>query len=396
MCTYDARADHDSMPDHAEGGGGAVRRTISIAAVTAAVVTTGGAVAPARADACAADAKGSYARVELYRDPNCVRPSVSVGFSGSGDRPDFAAFTNYEGNVYDIDNSRSSLAIAAGNCARLFDGRDYTGEESGLMCAPATATGFFGDLGTMNDRASSMRVCPSSTPSGCDRPASPPPPPPPPVPNGSPASQNARVSAAFARSGRSRRTLRFGRRARVRVAVSDEQARPIAAATLQVRTREVRSGAEWALAPDVTTGADGRALVLLEPGPSRRVLVEYRTYAGDERPAAAAVVRLDVRAGVTLRVRPRHVRGGQAIRLRGRLRAAPATGLGKLVTLQARERGRWRDFESARSRRDGRFAARYRFSSGARGTFPIRAVARADASYPYATGRSRTVRVHVR
>jgi hypothetical protein len=80
----------------------------------------------------------------------------------------------------------------------------------------------------------------------------------------------------------------------------------------------------------------------------------------------------------------------------GRLHAAPARGLGKVVTMQARERGRWRDFESARSRRGGRFSARYRFSRGARGTFPIRAVVRAEASYPYATGRSRAVRVRVR
>jgi hypothetical protein len=124
--------------------------------------------------------------------------------------------------------------------------------------------------------------------------------------------------------------------------------------------------------------------------------VEYRTHLGDERPAAADVVRLAVRAGVTLRVRPRRLLGGQAIRMRGRLRAVPASGLGKVVTLQARERGRWRDFESARTGREGRFSARYRFSAQARGTFPIRAVARADASYPYATGRSRTVRVRVR
>ena len=350
----------------------------------------------ARADACAADAKGSYARVELYRELNCVRPSVSVGFTGSGDRPNFATFANYEGGVFDIDNSRSSIAIAAATCARLFDGRDYTGADSGLLCAPAGSTGFFADLGAMNDRASSMRVCPASTPSGCDQPVvAPPPAPPAPVPNGSPASPNARLSATFRRH-RSRRTVRFGRGAAVRVGLTGEQLQPIAGATLQVRTREVRSGAEWSVVPAVTTGADGRALVRLAPGPSRRLLVEYRTHVGDERPAAADIVRLNVRAGISLRVRPRHVHAGQAIRMSGRLRDAPAGELGKLVTLQARERGRWRDFESARTRRAGRFSARYRFSRGARGTFPIRAVARADASYPYATGRSRAVRVQVR
>ena len=66
------------------------------------------------------------------------------------------------------------------------------------------------------------------------------------------------------------------------------------------------------------------------------------------------------------------------------------------MTLQARDGGRWRDFASARTHRKGRFGARYRFSRGASGSFPIRAVARADASYPYATGRSRAIRVRVR
>ena len=372
-----------------------MRRTIWIAAATAAVALAGVDAAPAGAYACAADAKGSYARVELYRDPDCVRPSVSVGFTGNGDRPDLAAFTNYQGSVYDVDDSRSSLAVAAATCVRLFDGRDYTGEDSGLLCAPATVTGFFADLGAMNDRASSLRVCPASTPSGCDRPAAAPPPPPPPLPNGSPASANARLSTSFAR-GRARRTVRFGHGAGVRVAVNDELGRPIAGAALQVRTRELRIGAEWLLAPDVTTGADGRAMVLLEPGPSRRVLLEYRAHIGDAQPAAVDRVRLNVRAGVTLTVRPRRLHSGRAIRLSGRLLGSPVSGIGKIVTLQAHERGRWRDFESARTRRSGRFSAWYRFSAAARGTFPIRAVARADAAYPYATGRSRTVHVRVR
>lgn len=372
-----------------------MRRTIWIAAATGAVALAGVEAAPARADACAADAKGSYARVELYREPNCVRPSVSIGFTGNGDRPNLAAFTNYEGSVYDVDNSRSSLALAAATCVRLFDGRDYTGEESGLLCASASATGYFADLGAMNDRASSLRVCPASTPTGCDRPAAAPPPPPPPAPNGSPASANARLSASFARGG-ARRTVGFGQRAGVRVAVSDELGRPIAGAALQVRTRELHLGAEWLLAPDVTTGAAGRAMLLLEAGPSRRVRLEYRAHIGDVQPAAVDRLRLNVRAGVTLTVRPRRLRGGRAIRLSGRLRDAPLKGIGKIVTLQAHERGRWRDFASARARRRGRFSARYRFSTAARGTFPIRAVARADAAYPYATGRSPTIHVRVR
>ena len=370
-------------------------RTITwVVAAGAAAGLAATAPAPARADACAADVRASYARVQLFRDGACTGASVSVGFTGSGDRPDFAAFTNYEGNVYDIDDTRDSIAVAPATCAQLFDGRNYTGAATGLLCAPASADGLFADLGALVNRASSMRVCPASAPSGCRAAAAPPPPPPVPVSNGSPASPEARLSAGLA-NGRARRAVRFGRGAAVRVGLADPAGRPISAAALQVLTREVRSGSEWQLAPAVTTGADGRVRLAVAAGPSRRVRIEYRVRVGDVRPVAAAEVRLDVRAGVTLTIRPRRPHGGQTIRLRGRLRAAPATRLGKVITLQARERGRWRDFKSTRTRRGGRFSTRYRFTSGARGTFPIRAVARADAAYPYATGRSRAVRVRV-
>ena len=66
----------------------------------------------------------------------------------------------------------------------------------------------------------------------------------------------------------------------MRVGLADPAGRPISAAALQVLTREVRSGSEWQLAPAVTTGADGRVLLALAAGPSRRVRVEYRARVG--------------------------------------------------------------------------------------------------------------------
>ena len=370
-----------------------MRKSIWITVAFAAAVSSGATAPLARADACAADARASYARVQLFRDGACTGASVSVGFTGSGDRPDFAAFVNYEGAVYDIDDTRDSIAVAPVNCVRLFDGRGYTGTASGLLCAPASTDGLFADLGPLTNKASSMRVCPASATAGCAA-APAPPPPPAPTPNGSPADPGARLTAAL-RGGRTRRMVDFGRAAAVRVGLRTAAGQPVAGAVLQVLTREARTGAEWRLAPPVTTGADGGARIRLAPGPSRRVRLEYRAAAGDVKPVAEARVRLNVRAGVRLRVVPRRVRAGGSVGLRGRLRAAPSTRLGKVVTLQARERGRWRDFLSARTRRGGRFVARYRFSPGASGVFPIRAVVRADAAYPYATGRSRAVRVRV-
>lgn len=128
-----------------------------------------------------------------------------------------------------------------------------------------------------------MRVCPASAPRGCDAAAAPPTPAPEPVSNGNPASPDARLSARLAR-----RAVRFGLGASLRVGLTDQAGRPIAAAALQVLTREVRSGSEWRLAPAVTTGADGRAVVALAAGLSRRVRVEYRVHTGDVRPVVAA------------------------------------------------------------------------------------------------------------
>ena len=160
--------------------------------------------------------------MQLFRDGDCTGASVSVGFTGSGDRPDFAAFVNYEGAVYDIDDTRDSIAVAPANCVRLFDGRSYTGAASGLLCAPASADGLFADLGALTNRASSMRVCPASATGGCDggaRAASAAAP----APNGSPATR-ARGSRRRSRGGRARRTVGFGRAARVRVGLRSDGA----------------------------------------------------------------------------------------------------------------------------------------------------------------------------
>ena len=371
---------------------GGVRARLWVAGAGAVAVLAGTAAPAARADACPADARASYARVQLFKDSACSGASVSVGFTGSGDRPDFAAFTNYEGAVYDIDDTRDSVAIAPATCIRLFDGKRFTGIDSGLLCAPQSTDGLFASLGGLTNRASSMRVCPASAPGGCSAVAAPPPPPP--APNGSPASRDARLAATLA-GGRKRRTVGFGRAAVVRVRLTDAGGRAIAGAALQVFTREQSAGSDWRVAPAITTDAGGSARLRLAPGPSRAIRVEYRALVGDAQPAAAARARLAVRAGVRLRIRPRQVRAGHSIQLRGRLRAAPSTRLGKVVTFQARERGRWRDFKSVRTGRRGRFHGRYRFSSRASGSFPIRAVVLADASYPYATGHSRAVRVRV-
>jgi hypothetical protein len=107
-------------------------------------------------------------------------------------------------------------------------------------------------------------------------------------------------------------------------------------------------------------------------------------------------VRLGVRPRATLSVRPRHVGYGGRIRLSGRVRSRPLPRPGKLVVLQAYDRGRWRTFATTRSKKAGRFSRRYRFSRTFRPhTFRFRARLPREGAYPYSTGTTRTVRVRV-
>jgi hypothetical protein len=68
---------------------------------------------------------------------------------------------------------------------------------------------------------------------------------------------------------------------------------------------------------------------------------------------------------------------------------------GKLVALQAFDRGRWRTFAITRSHQRGRYSRAYRFTRSAGRTFRFRAHLPREGAYPYAAGNSRVVRVRV-
>jgi hypothetical protein len=163
-----------------------------------------------------------------------------------------------------------------------------------------------------------------------------------------------------------------------------------------VRVRELRTGAHFKSAAAALTGPDGRARLLLPRGSSRELRFEYRTRVDDPSPALRARVRLGVRPKATLTVRPKHVGYGGRIRLSGRVRSRPLPRPGKLVVLQAFDRGRWRTFATTRSRKGGRFSRGYRFSRTFRPrTFRFRARLPREAAYPYSTGNTPTARVRV-
>lgn len=117
---------------------------------------------------CADGVRAAFAGVQLWRDANCHGGSVIVPAGDpSPSRPNFAAFRNYDGRTYNVDNNRSSLAVAPGTCVRVYDGANYTGEESNLLCATPGNSAF--GLFKFNERVSSLRACPADRQERCNR-----------------------------------------------------------------------------------------------------------------------------------------------------------------------------------------------------------------------------------
>lgn len=124
---------------------------------------------------CAAGARGQNAKVQLWVNARCGGASVIVPFSGDPNRPDFRSFLNGpDQKRYNVDNTRSSLAIAPGYCVRLFDGVNYTGALSNLLCTPPNPEDW--GLFAFDDKASSMKVCTTARKADCGAgPVAPPP-----------------------------------------------------------------------------------------------------------------------------------------------------------------------------------------------------------------------------
>jgi hypothetical protein len=109
------------------------------------------------------------------------------------------------------------------------------------------------------------------------------------------------------------------------------------------------------------------------------------------------LVRLATRAGLVMTAGRRSVRPGGRVALRGRLKGGRIPRRGVLVSLQGAQPGfGWRTFKTVRAKH-GRFRSSYRFVRATPGTtVRFRATVREQAGYPWATGRSRPVRVRIR
>jgi hypothetical protein len=210
--------------------------------------------------------------------------------------------------------------------------------------------------------------------------------------NGVPASDQARFA------GRKQRTVTTSfrhRRLRVRGRLVGPDGKPIAGARIEVVSQLHRSGSPFRGVGAFRTNRRGGFSFKAPPGASRTLRFGYRSHVNDPAFTATLDVLQRVRASATLHASRRFVPRGGRVTFRGRLRGDYVPPRGKLVELQATDRGRWRTFALVRSDRHGAFHYRYRFARGGPRTFAFRARVRFERSYPYVLGYSRRTRVSV-
>jgi hypothetical protein len=203
--------------------------------------------------------------------------------------------------------------------------------------------------------------------------------------NGTAASDQA----AFQLRSKTRLTAAFSRSAfHVTGRLVNPAGQPIAQAQVDVLAQAALTGAPLTELTRFTTGPQGTFDVLIPAGPSRMVVLGYRSHARDIAFAATAAISQRVRVAVQLHVTPRQTGPHGVIRLRGRVLGGFIPHTGKVVELLVHYLGSWRVFQTVRTKPNGTFSSVYQFL-GARGTFPFRARVRGeDPSYPYDDGLS--------
>ena len=205
------------------------------------------------------------------------------------------------------------------------------------------------------------------------------------------APSDAKVSASL--RGKKVRRVRYGGSYVMSGRVRNADGSPVAGAIVSILIGDKKP----IVFGTVAAGPKGGYKFRVKPGKNRILHAGFRPRANASDLACSRRLRLNVRAGLKLSVRPKRVAFGGRVRFRGRLLGHPIPKVGKLIDLQAYDGGRWRTFQTVRANRKGRYKARYRFTrTTSPRTFRFRARARREARYPYALGTSKVVRVRVR
>jgi hypothetical protein len=189
--------------------------------------------------------------------------------------------------------------------------------------------------------------------------------------------------------------LNYGKASAVQVQLTcTSNGKPIEAAHLDVATRV---GSRAAVASDLVTDGAGHATLRLAAGPGRSVAVGYRMFSDDPIARTTATLKVSVNGRVRLRGNHRRLRNGRALTLRGQLLGGHVPRRGVTLTVQWRDRHRWRPFAQIKTNRKGTFSYAYRFTrSRTRITYALRVqVSKGQLDYPFQPVASNAIKVTV-
>ncbi len=170
---------------------------------------------------------------------------------------------------------------------------------------------------------------------------------------------------------------------------------PVAGARLELRQQASYTGAPVRAIASTTTNAAGGWTFAVPRGPSRVLLVAWRSHALDVGYAARLEYHESVFADIGLKA-PRRVRVGVPFSFRGELAGGYIPPERGTIQMEIFFLGRWRTIETLRTNVRGRFAYGYTFSTGAGSSYLFRASIRYSHAYPFLAATSRPVRVRVR
>jgi len=170
---------------------------------------------------------------------------------------------------------------------------------------------------------------------------------------------------------------------------------PIGGALVSVLFTPSYEGAHTVALTSARTSSLGAFRVRVPAGtPSGRLTFAYSATLGGAVPSVTSALSLSVPATLALRVTPRVASARGTIAFAGTLHGEPLPPGGKTLVLEARVPGEsWRQFEVLSTGAGGRYRASYRFRLPGPVVYQFRAVAPAEADFPYAAGSSNVVAV---
>jgi hypothetical protein len=178
-------------------------------------------------------------------------------------------------------------------------------------------------------------------------------------------------------------------------ALREQTGSPVAGARLELLQQASDTGAPLRAIAATTTDAAGEWTFVVPRGPSRVLLVAWRSHALDVGYAAQLEYHEKVFSHIGL-VAPRRVRAGVPFDFRGELVGGYIPPERSTIQMEIFYLGRWRTVETLHTNSRGRFAYRYTFSTGAGFSYLFRASIEYTRAYPFLASTSRSVRVRVR